>query len=161
MTNTNYFKGVKTLEELKKLYFKLAKMYHPDRGGDVETMQAINNEYDTALKHFEKYGSRTEQAAAHKEGKAPEQFKNLIAALLKRGIDLEIIGNWIWIKSPGVHLSFIKSAGFLWSTKQKQYYKPAPGTEGGRASRYKLQEIREIYGFTEMKAEEQQQKALA
>ena len=32
-----------TLDELKAQYRKLAMMHHPDRGGDLDTMKAINN----------------------------------------------------------------------------------------------------------------------
>lgn len=41
-----YFKEVQSLEDLKKQFKKLAMKHHPDRGGDQETMKAINNEYD-------------------------------------------------------------------------------------------------------------------
>lgn len=41
-----YFTQCKTLDELKKEFRRLAMIHHPDRGGDVETMKEINNEYD-------------------------------------------------------------------------------------------------------------------
>lgn len=41
-----YFNKVKSVEELKTMYKKLAKENHPDMGGDVEVMKAINNEFD-------------------------------------------------------------------------------------------------------------------
>lgn len=41
-----YFAQCKNLEELKKEFRRLAMIHHPDRGGDVETMKEINNEYD-------------------------------------------------------------------------------------------------------------------
>ena len=41
-----YFTNIKTLDDLKKEYRLLAMIHHPDRGGDVETMKEINNEYD-------------------------------------------------------------------------------------------------------------------
>lgn len=40
---TNYFEGCSTLQDVKELYRTLAKQHHPDRGGNLETMQAINN----------------------------------------------------------------------------------------------------------------------
>lgn len=41
-----YFTNIKTLDDLKKEFRRLAMIHHPDRGGDVETMKEINNEYD-------------------------------------------------------------------------------------------------------------------
>lgn len=41
-----YFKNIKSYEDLKAQYRKLAMQNHPDMGGKVETMQEINNEYD-------------------------------------------------------------------------------------------------------------------
>lgn len=41
-----YFANIKTLDDLKKEFRRLAMIHHPDRGGDVETMKEINNEYD-------------------------------------------------------------------------------------------------------------------
>ena len=41
-----YFAQCKTLDDLKKEFRRLAMIHHPDRGGDVETMKEINNEYD-------------------------------------------------------------------------------------------------------------------
>lgn len=37
-----YFTNIKTLDELKAAYRRLAMQYHPDMGGDTETMKAIN-----------------------------------------------------------------------------------------------------------------------
>lgn len=33
-----YFAGIKTLDELKAAYRRLAMKHHPDRGGDLKTM---------------------------------------------------------------------------------------------------------------------------
>ena len=44
-----YFTNIKTLDDLKKEFRRLAMIHHPDRGGDVETMKEINIE-----KRFEK-----------------------------------------------------------------------------------------------------------
>ena len=42
----NYFKNVKSYEELKSQYKELLKSNHPDNGGDVEVMKEINIQYD-------------------------------------------------------------------------------------------------------------------
>ena len=39
-----YFTNCRILDELKKEFRRLAMLNHPDRGGDEETMKAINNE---------------------------------------------------------------------------------------------------------------------
>lgn len=42
-----WFKDVTTIEELRKRYRELLKMYHPDNEkGSVEITQEINAEYD-------------------------------------------------------------------------------------------------------------------
>lgn len=49
-----YFDACKSLEELKRAYKKLALENHPDMGGNVDVMKAINCEYDRTferLKH--------------------------------------------------------------------------------------------------------------
>lgn len=43
---TNYFKNVKSFEDLKNQFKALARKNHPDAGGDPEIMKAINSEYD-------------------------------------------------------------------------------------------------------------------
>lgn len=63
-----YFVNCKNLEELKKEFRRLAMIHHPDRGGDVETMKEINNEYDMMfpvlkLKHNQSAAEPTHETA--------------------------------------------------------------------------------------------------
>lgn len=51
----NFFAKSKNLEELKKEYKKLAMMYHPDRGGNIEVMKEINIQYDNIFKKYKRY----------------------------------------------------------------------------------------------------------
>lgn len=41
-----YFHNITSLSELKKQYRELVKNNHPDKGGDIAVMQAINNEFE-------------------------------------------------------------------------------------------------------------------
>ena len=43
-----WFEGITDLKELHRRLMRLAKIYHPDVGGDGETMKRINVEYDEA-----------------------------------------------------------------------------------------------------------------
>ena len=38
--------NINTMEELRREYRRLAKLHHPDTGGDTEDMKQINAEYD-------------------------------------------------------------------------------------------------------------------
>ena len=65
MTKT-YFENVNTLEELRKQYKKLIKMYHPDNAfGSDEDMKAINTEYERLFKILkDKHTQETEETEA-------------------------------------------------------------------------------------------------
>lgn len=63
-----YFKNVKSIEDLKSQFRKLAIAHHPDRGGDVEVMKMINIEYDALFpiwkdKHEQKTGEHLNETA--------------------------------------------------------------------------------------------------
>ena len=48
-----YFSNIKTIEELKKQYFALAKKYHSDiTGGSDDIMKQINAEYADLHKRY-------------------------------------------------------------------------------------------------------------
>ena len=149
-----FFNDVKSLSELKKLYKELARKNHPDFGGNVEVMQAINSEYDSMIDWFAKHGNKTEKEKASAE--VPEKFRKIIEQLLKMPyIQVEIIGGWIWLSgNTALYLRKLQGMGFKYSTKQKRYYL-SDGISGGRASRYSMQRIREIYGSQVLENEEQ------
>lgn len=141
-----YFNNVKSLAELKKLYKDLARKNHPDLGGSVEIMQAINAEYDKMIQWFAVHGNKTEKEKASAE--VPEKFRKIIEQLLKMPyIQVEIVGGWIWLSgNTALYLRKLQGMGFKYSTKQKRYYLSDGLTGGGRASRYSMARIREIYG---------------
>lgn len=47
-----YFGNCKSLDDLKNLYRKLAFIHHPDKGGSVEEMQDINEEFSLSFAIF-------------------------------------------------------------------------------------------------------------
>lgn len=141
-----FFENIKSLSELKHVYKDLARRYHPDLGGDLETMQRINAEYDRMLEYFAKHGDKTEREKAAAE--VPEKFRAIIAKLLTMPyIQVEIIGGWIWLSgNTALYLRKIQQLGFLYSKKQKRYYLPDETTSGRRGTRYTMDAIRDKYG---------------
>ena len=101
-----YLTKVSSIAELKKTYQKLCFKHHPDRGGNTETMQIINAEYDFLLKNLidqeeeseyseEKFWQSKEQQT-EVEQVIHAKIQEIIGANLE-GIKIEIIGVWIWL----------------------------------------------------------------
>lgn len=49
-TNTSYFTGCTTKDQLKKRHRELCKKYHPDRGGNEEIFKKMQAEYERLMK---------------------------------------------------------------------------------------------------------------
>lgn len=130
MTKITYLKAAKTLQELKTLYFKIAKTLHPDHGGSTELMQQLNNEYDylkTILHNKEpKESNNSEQKTYHENSYTMAAFKDIIADLLRyNNITIEIIGSWLWISGKGTYTikdELKEKYSCKWSKSQKKWY---------------------------------------
>lgn len=118
-----YFINVKTLDELKKEYRRLAMIHHPDRGGDTATMQAINAEYD-ALHEVLKAAHNQTADEAHQTTETPEEFREIIKKLLSmEGLEVELCGSWLWIGGKTrENKDALKAAGCRWSNNKKLWY---------------------------------------
>lgn len=145
----NWFTGLKTLEELKKAYHKLIFKHHPDRGGNTETMQEINKEYETLFAklkniHADKDGNTYEKET----NESPKEFKELLEKLMKlANITIECVGCFIWVGGDTYNnKDELKKLGFKFSRKKSMWYKaPADWTKKGNKE-YKMDEIRDKYG---------------
>ena len=118
-----YFVNCKTLDELKREYRRLAMIHHPDVGGDVETMQDINAEYDELHEVLKK--AHNQQADEfHQTTETAEEFREIIEKLLRmHGLEVELCGSWLWIGgNTREHKDELKAAGCRWSSNKKLWY---------------------------------------
>lgn len=118
-----YFANCKTLEDLKKEYRRLAMIHHPDVGGTVEEMQAINAAYD-ALHEVLKQAHNQQADEYHQTTETPEEYREIIETLLRMdGLEVELCGSWLWIGGETrKHKDELKAAGCRWSSNKKLWY---------------------------------------
>ena len=148
-----YFTNPQTLEDLKKEYRELALKHHPDRGGNTETMKAVNNEYDTLfarLKDIHKNKDGEKYTARQESTETADQFKTLIDELMKMdNIVIEIIGCFVWVTgNTKIYKDRLKELKFQWHSKKSAWYlKPEDYHRQSRKT-YEFDEIRAMYGTT-------------
>lgn len=118
-----YFNNVKTLDELKAEYRRLVKKYHPDCGGDTETMKQINHEHDIIFETLKKqHNAKADENRQTTE--TAEEFRTIITELLKLdGLDIELCGSWLWIGgNTKEHKDRLKALRCRWSNNKKLWY---------------------------------------
>lgn len=109
-----WFSECRTLDEVKALYKKLAKQYHPDLGGDTETMQAINKDYAFASAKTIK-GENLNEEETENEIRFSEEYREAIENIIQlEGIVIELVGYWIWVTGNTIAVkSELKNAVFF------------------------------------------------
>lgn len=162
-----YFSNVQTLEELRKQYRDLLKKYHPDNvNGSTEATQEINAEYDRLFKmlkdrHESKSadGSQDNASGAKSAYNANmydwENDKALREILQKiisfNGIEIEIIGQWIWISGNTYsYKKELKELGFKWASQKKQWIWHSEEFRKKSHKTLSMEDIRNYYGSTKV-----------
>ena len=148
-----YFKNINTLEELRKEYKRLVKMYHPDNGGSEEVIKEVNTEYERMFEIL-KNGAKTEDERNNKyDINEDEAIREMIKKVINFNVTIEIVGTWIWI---GGNTYPIKDAlgalGFKWCGNKKLWawhYGEWKRVSGKRT----YSQIKEKYGYTTVKKE--------
>lgn len=166
---------INCIEELKKIYFKLAQKLHPDHGGDENEFKTLNSEYQTLFPRFKdihkNLKERKDSDADYKEyytAKTPckecaEDFINIVTVLLNLdGLQIELCGRWLWIGGETKkNAEALKKCGCRWNPDKKLWswhYKEdsTPYWKGRKAM--SMGQIRTWYGSkTFVKDDEQLQ----
>lgn len=150
---TNFFENCNTLQEVKDLYRTLAKEHHPDKGGNLQTMQAINNQYSKAIILIAKGGKFTVEEAEAEilQAEAYQQAVNKVVNL--EGCKLELIGSWLWITGDTKQYKDIlkaEPARFNWAKKKTDFsawfFRTADHKTSNRGQKMELEQIRNKYG---------------
>jgi len=163
-----YFKDVNTLEELRKQYRDLLKKFHPDNGGNVSDMQEINAEYDKLFKVLKDRHERKSADTSNANGtQSPytsnmydwENDKALREVLQKiinfNGIEIEIIGQWIWISGNTYkYKKELKEIGFKWASQKKMWHWKSETYQKKCHKTLSMDDIRNYYGSVKIQTKE-------
>ena len=147
------FSGM-TVEQIKINYKKLVVKHHPDLGGDLETMKALNNAYEAALKSCNGQTSKDDQGQEYTYKYNQEIEKALMDKIIEllslnmENVEIDLIGTWIWITGDTKPVKDkIKQAGCTWHSKRGCWYFKI-GKYYGRSSPDSLEELAKKYGCT-------------
>mgnify|MGYP001554708393 CR=1 FL=1 len=146
-----YFDDCNTVEEIKAKYRTLARENHPDLGGDTETMQRINAAYEAALKSIdgqETIGSDGKKHRYQYNEEVERAIMKKVSELLKiDGIEIYVIGTWIWIMGNTKPVKDeLKALGCLWHSKRKVWFWRDNANKGYRSSNGNLEDLAKKYG---------------
>jgi len=103
-----YFDNCKDKNEVKAMYRKLAMKYHPDRGGDDETMAAINAEYEEAFKRVaakDWKGTGMHEGGTVDFSDLDDGFREVVLEKIMNIEDIfvELCGSWSGLAATRVH----------------------------------------------------------
>lgn len=164
MSKSTYFTDVDTLEELRRQYKALLKQYHPDNPqGSTEATQAINAEYDSLFKrlkdkheHKATYNKEDSSKTAYDDLKydfaEDARLRKVLQAIIGfTGINIELIGCWIWVDGDTFpYKDELKELGFKWAREKKKWYFHTEAFRKKSHKKLSIDDIRNYYGSTEI-----------
>lgn len=149
-----YFKAITNLEELRKEYKRLVKQYHPDNGGDSETIKAINAKYDSVFEGLKNADTSNKDTNKYNR-EMDESIREVLQRIINLNINIEIIGCWIWCNGSETYRyrNELKQAGFRFSGNRRSWYwRSEDGKKKGK-SKKTMEELRQYYGNQKIKEE--------
>lgn len=169
-----YFKPAPaTQEEAKAMYHKLALANHPDVGGTLVVMQAINAEYAAILAEFAQVGAEQRQSEAHANGRTSaadyhdigtvaNTLRQKIEFALNLGLDVELCGLWVWVGGDTKPVKDQLSAqDFKWAAGKTKWYFAGVPSLNRRGNRWSMDTIRSTYGSVKFERREEERQPVA
>jgi hypothetical protein len=154
MAKLIYFAKVKTKQECKKLFRELAKLNHPDNGGNNETMVSIIAEYEKLMKTLPTEKPNTdnnEQTEEQFNTHVSQEMQNIIDNISHLPIDIEVIGSWIWVSGDTYkYKSYLTAYNFVWCPQKKMYQWHMDRVKKYKTKVFGIDEIRTTYGTTKV-----------
>lgn len=156
---TNYFQDCKTLDEAKKIYWSLAKKFHPDKGGNEEDFKSLNNAFHDFKPKTEKFQNEAEQWNS-------KAYASILNELIKLdGLIIDVIGSFLWLSgNTKEHKDKIKSIdtqelyNCRWHRNKGMWYFSPVGYRKSSKRDLSLDQIKDFYGGSQYKSEEQEEK---
>lgn len=145
----NYFAQCTTLDEAKAHYKKLAFELHPDISGYDSTA-----EFQEMQSQFEKFKPQTEKYYSEFEHFNAAHYMQIIEDLLKiDGLDIELIGSFIWIGGDTFNkkdqIKAVQNEQFkpaAWHRKKSLWYFAPADYQRFSKEEFTIDELREKYG---------------
>lgn len=162
MSTTNYFIDCKTFDQAKKQFRKMAFMLHPDRGGNADEFKAL-------LHQFENFDAETLKYKTERENWHPSEFVKIINNLVAvPGINVEVIGSWVWVDgdtkpvSASIKASIEDSPNFVckWNRKREVWQIHEDGYQRFTKTEYSREDIANYYGSKKYANEAEQVKTI-
>lgn len=132
----------KNINDIKKHFRELVKVYHSDFGGTDELFREMYTEYEDLLNKF----VGTSFTNIDDDNISSSLKEKLSKIVNLDDIEIEIIGKWIWVSGNTIlHKDYLKELGFKFSGTHKKWYYSSNLKSHRYKSKYRMDEIKEMY----------------
>ena len=155
----DYFENVETLENLRREYHRLAFINHPDKGGDLKTMQLINDQYDKMSKLLISSDASFSEGRKEYEQQVSEELRERLNRIIRLpGIIIELIGSWIWITGNTFSVrDTLKEEGYKFSHPKAAWYWHKGDYFKKSGVLLSMEEMRDLWGQQKIESEPTEQ----